>query len=208
MESYLQSRFWHSGDGKGWQTIVPGASTDQNSSLGTDAVALARRPTDGCIAHFTTTRKEGVTVKKLLLPIALAVAGLTFLGITEAAAQKHTKKILWAAEDLTWEPATRLPGVMTAKLRGDHSKGAYEEFIKYPAGYKGPPHFHTYNQKIVVIKGVYTHHGKEYGAGSYLLIPAGERHEGGGVSGSETIIYQEQPGRFDLNLDDPPNEKK
>lgn len=146
-------------------------------------------------------------MKRLSLLIALAVAGLTFLGTTEASAQKHTKKILWAAEDLKWEPATKLPGVMTAKLRGDHSKGAYEEFIKYPAGYKGPPHFHTYDQKIVVIKGVYTHHRKGYGPGSYLLIPAGEKHEGGGVSDSETIIYQEQPGKFDLNLDDPPKEK-
>ena len=143
-------------------------------------------------------------MKRLLLLIALAVAGLTVLGTLEAFAQKPTKKILWAAEDLKWEPMIRLPGVMFAKLRGDHSKEAYEEFIRYPAGYKGPPHFHTYDQKIVVIKGIYTHGGKKYGPGSYLLIPAGEKHEGGGTSDSETIIYQEQPGRFDLNLVEPP----
>ena len=147
-------------------------------------------------------------MKRLSLPITLAVAGLILLEPAEASAQKHTKKILWAVEDLKWEPTTRLPGVMSAKLRGDQSKEAYEEFIRYPAGYKGPPHFHTYDQKIVVIKGAYIHDGKKYGPGSYLFIPAGEKHEGCGASNSETIFYQEQPGKFDFNLDKPPKEKR
>ncbi len=147
-------------------------------------------------------------MKRPSLFIALAFGTLIFLGTTEGFAQRQTKKILLAAEDLKWEPSVRLPGVMAARLRGDHSKAAYEEFIKYPAGYKGPLHYHTYDQTIVVIKGELTHNGKRYGPGSYLFIPAGDKHESDGASDSETIVYQKQPGRFDINVVEPVKEKK
>ncbi len=147
-------------------------------------------------------------MKGVSLLIVLAATGVMSLGAAEASAQNQMKKILWAAEDLKWEPAVRLPGVMAVSLRGDRSKEAYEEFIRFPARYKVPRHFHTYPQTIVVIEGVYTHNRKKYGPGSYLFIPAGEKHEGGSVSDSETIIYQAQPGKFDLNLIEPPGENK
>ncbi len=143
-------------------------------------------------------------MKRFSLVVALAAAGLIFLGTTGASAQGRSTKILLAAEDLKWEPAKGpLAGAMFARLRGDNREAAYEEFIKYPAGFKAPLHSHSYDQKIVVIKGAFTYHGKKYGPGSYLLIPAGDVHEGGGAPDSETIIYQEQPGRFDMKPAEP-----
>jgi quercetin dioxygenase-like cupin family protein len=148
-------------------------------------------------------------MKRVSLSIALAVGGLIFLGTTEASAQEQTKRILWAAEDLKWKPTeSRLAGAMTVTLRGDPSKGAYEEFVKYPAGFKARLHSHTYDQKVVVLKGAFTYQGKKYGPGSYLLIPAGDEHEGGGASDSETVIYQEQSGKFDMKFVEPPKEMK
>jgi quercetin dioxygenase-like cupin family protein len=149
-------------------------------------------------------------MKKLSLCIILFLTGLIFLGATQASAQNKTKKeaVLWAAEDLKWEPlAGGPPGVMSVMLWGDKD-GAYGGLTKFPAGLKAPLHYHTYETKIVVIKGAYTYKGKKYGPGSYLSIPGGDQHESGGVEGSETIIMIQQPGKFDLNPVEKPKDNK
>jgi hypothetical protein len=140
-------------------------------------------------------------MKKLSLCIALVLVGLILFGATNASAQKNMKKapVLVAADDLKWVPlAGGPPGVMSALAWGDNTKGAYAGFTKFPAGFTAPLHYHTYATKIVVIKGAYTYKGKQYGPGSYLSIPGGDRHVSGGVPDSETIIYIEQPGKFDI----------
>lgn len=150
-------------------------------------------------------------MKRISLYIVLALVGLFFLGATEASAQKKMTKeaVLWAAEDLKWEPlAGAPPGVMSAMLRGNNTKGAYGGFTKFPAGFKAPLHYHTFETNIVVIKGGYTYKGKTYGPGSYLSIPGGDKHESGGVENSESIFFIQQPGAFDLNIVEPPSEKK
>ena len=137
-------------------------------------------------------------MKKLSLYILLVLAGLMFVGTTDASPKKG-KKILWAVEDIKWEAMKDgPPGVMTATLWGDPAKGAYAGFNKFPAGFKAPLHFHTNETKIVIIKGAYTYEGREYGPGSCLLIPGGDKHVSGGVADSETIFFIEQPGKFDI----------
>lgn len=150
-------------------------------------------------------------MKRLSLYIVLVLVGLIFFGVTGVSAEKKMKKeaILWTAEDLKWGPlAGAPPGVMSVMLWGDNTKGAYGGFTKFPAGFKAPLHYHTYEMKIVVIKGGYTYKGKKYGPGSYLLIPGGDKHESGGVEDSETIFLIEQPGKFDLKPVEQPKEKK
>ena len=97
---------------------------------------------------------------------------------------------------------------MSATLWGDQTKGAYGGFTKFPAGFMAPLHYHTYETKIVVIKGGYTYKGKTYGPGSYLAIPGGDRHVSGGVENSETVILIQQPGKFDLVPVEQSSEKK
>lgn len=150
-------------------------------------------------------------MKRLSSYIVLVLVGLIFLGATDASAQKNMKKnaVLWAAEDLKWEPLAGGPlGVMSVMLWGDNTKGAYGGLTKFPAGFKAPLHTHTYATKIVVIKGAYTYNGKKYGPGSYVYVPAGVKHESGGVEDSESIFFIEQSGKFDLNLVEQSNEKK
>lgn len=150
-------------------------------------------------------------MKRLSLYIVLVLAGLIFFGAMDASAQKKMKKapVLWAAEDLKWEPlAGGPPGVMSVMLWGDNTKGAYGALTKFPAGFKAPLHYHTYETKIVVIKGAYTYQGKKYGPGSYLSIPGGDKHVSGGVEDSESIFFLQQPGKFDLVPVEPPSEKK
>jgi quercetin dioxygenase-like cupin family protein len=143
--------------------------------------------------------------------ILLVLVGLIFSAATVTSAQKKMKKeaVLWAAEDIKWEAMQGgPPGVMSATLWGNPTKGAYGGLTKFPAGFKAPLHYHTNDIKMVVIKGAYTYKGKKYGPGSYLFIPGGDKHESGGVEDSETIFFLEQPGKFDLNPIDSTGEKK
>jgi quercetin dioxygenase-like cupin family protein len=141
----------------------------------------------------------------------LVLAGLIFAGTMEAFAEQKMKNepVLWAAEDINWAPlAGGPPGVMSAMLWSDKTTGAYSGLTKFPAGLKAPLHSHTYETKIVVIKGGYTYNGKKYGPGSYLSIPGGDKHVSGGVPDSETIFLIQQPGKFDLVPVESPKEKK
>jgi quercetin dioxygenase-like cupin family protein len=154
---------------------------------------------------------EGFLMKRFSSYIVLVLMGLMLIGATEASAQKKTKKeaVLWAAEDIKWEALQGgPPGVMSVALWGDQTKGAYAGLTKFPAGLKTPLHYHTNDIKMVVIKGAYTYKGKQYGPGSYLFIPGGDKHESGGVDDSETIFFIEQPGTFDLKLVESTKEKK
>ena len=44
-------------------------------------------------------------------------------------------------------------------------------------------------------------HGKEtrVGAGDYLFIPGGTKHWSGGDAKEGCVLYQESPGKFDVN---------
>jgi quercetin dioxygenase-like cupin family protein len=144
-------------------------------------------------------------MKRLSMYIAFVLVGLILFAATEVSAQKKMNKeeVLWAADDLKWEPlAGAPPGVMSVMLWGDNTKGAYGGLTKFPAGFKTPLHSHTYTTKIVVIKGAYTYNGKKYGPGSYVSVPAGVKHESAGVADSESIFFIEQSGKFDLNVAD------
>jgi len=96
------------------------------------------------------------------------------------------------------------PGVQIADLWGDHTKGAYGAFIKFPAGFAAPLHTHTNAMKIVIVSGTFIA-GPEgnpevrLGAGSYFWQPGGNyRHTTGCDKASECVFFAESAGEFDL----------
>lgn len=138
-------------------------------------------------------------MKQVLKYIMLVLIVLNFIGIYDVSAQSNNKRaVFMLPENIKWKPMSGPPGVVSADLWGNETKGAYGGFTKFPAGFKAPLHYHTNDVKIVVIQGAYTYNGKEYGPGSYVFIPAGLKHESGGVENSETIFFIEQPGKFDV----------
>ena len=139
-------------------------------------------------------------MKQFLKYFLIILVVLNFIGISDLSAQTKMsrKPVLWTLENIKWKPMNGPPGVMSADLWGDETKGAYGGLTKFPAGFKAPLHYHTSDVKIVVIQGAYTYNGKEYGPGSYVFIPAGLKHESGGVENSESIFFIEQPGKFDV----------
>ena len=157
-------------------------------------------------------------MKRLSLYIIPVVVGLIFFGTIEASAQKKMKKtaVLWAAEDIKWDSLKGSPpgsGVMGAVLWGSLEKGPFGAFVKFPPGYKMPLHYHSSAFKAVVIKGayIYTPEGgeeKRLGPGSYFSYPAKDRHMTSSAEDSESIIFVESSGKFDLMPVEPANEKK
>ena len=96
------------------------------------------------------------------------------------------------------------PGVKIADISGDHTKGAFSAFIKFPAGFAAPLHTHTNAVKIIVVSGTFLQQpeGKaefRLGPGSYLFQPGGDyKHTTACDKGSECVIFAESIGAFDL----------
>ncbi len=102
------------------------------------------------------------------LSFVLAAAVLA-QGSGEAKAKSAPKAkagapVVMPAGDLKWTDLdpTGAPGVKIADLWGDHTKGAFGAFTKFPAGFAAPLHTHTNACKIVVVSGtfVYRKHRK------------------------------------------------
>ncbi|HLN58435.1 MAG TPA: DUF4437 domain-containing protein [Thermoanaerobaculia bacterium] len=114
--------------------------------------------------------------------------------------------VVMPASDLKWTDLdpTGAPGVKIADLWGDHTKGAFGAFFKFPAGFAAPLHTHTNAVKIVIVSGTFlqTPEGKaefRLGSGSYLLQPGGSyRHTTGCDKASECVFFAESNGKFDL----------
>jgi Domain of unknown function (DUF4437) len=139
---------------------------------------------------------------------ALAFMGSFALAATVSAQAAQTAKapVFMPAADLKWvalDP-TGAPGVMTVDMWGDHTKGAYGGFTKFPAGFSAPLHTHTNDLKIVVISGTFLQQpeGKpevRLGPGSYVMQPGGTyRHTTGCDKASECVVFIEGSGNFDL----------
>ena len=96
------------------------------------------------------------------------------------------------------------PGLMIADMWGDHTKGAFGAFVKFPAGFTTPLHTHTNAFKIVVVSGTFvqTPDGKpevRLGPGSYAWQPGGNyKHVTACDKASECVIFTQANGKFDL----------
>jgi len=111
------------------------------------------------------------------------------------------------AADLKWtdlDPSGNTPGVKIADVWGDHTKGAYGAFIKFPAGFTSPLHTHTNSARIVIVSGTFVQvpEGKaeiRLGPGSYMMQPGGTyKHVTSCDKASDCLFYAEGTGKFDL----------
>jgi len=117
-----------------------------------------------------------------------------------------SKLVAISSADLKWmdlDPKGA-PGVKVADVWGDHAKGAYGAFIKFPAGFAAPLHTHTNDLKIVVISGTFVQapEGKpefRLGPGSYEMQPGGSyKHTTACDKASECVIFSQGAGKFDF----------
>jgi len=135
--------------------------------------------------------------------------GLSLLVAVAVLAQEKkaggTQAVIVPAADLKWtdlDPSA--PGVKSADVWGDHTKGAFGGFTKFPAGFVAPLHTHTNAMKIAVISGTFIHtpEGKpevRLGPGSYLMQAGGSyKHTTACDKASECLFFIQSDGKFDL----------
>jgi len=130
----------------------------------------------------------------------MAMAAMLFL-IQAAGNGQTPKAVAVTADALAWqEMPAKGSGVMIATVSGDYTQGAWAGFVRFPAGSKSGVHTHSSDLKIVVVSGTF-HYGstpdteRNYGAGSYVFIPANLPHSNSQPQGA--LLYTEQPGKFD-----------
>ena len=140
-------------------------------------------------------------MKTIRIAMATAILMTAALSQAPSARGEEKKAVALAADALKWEPLTaKGPDVKIATVSGDHTKGAWAGFVKFPAGSKSGVHTHSSDIKIVVVSGAF-HYGatpeteKSYGPGSYVFIPANLPHSNSQPQGA--LLYGEQPGMFD-----------
>jgi quercetin dioxygenase-like cupin family protein len=156
----------------------------------------------------------------LLLAVGLAVGSFAFaLDETPAAKSEH---VMFAAADLKWNdgPPALPAGAKIAVLQGDpKAAGPFTVRLKFPTGFKVPPHTHPTAEHVTLISGTLAlgtgakfdeaavH---EMAAGSFAVMPAGMEHFA--WCKSECIIQLHGSGPFEVKYvnpaDDPRGAKK
>ena len=117
-----------------------------------------------------------------------------------------SRLVVMPASDVKWADLDPkgAPGVKVADIWGDHTKGAFGAFFKFPAGFMAPLHTHTNDYKIVIISGTFVQvpEGKpelRLGSGSYLMQPGGNyKHTSACDKASDCVFFVQSTGKFDL----------
>jgi quercetin dioxygenase-like cupin family protein len=162
-------------------------------------------------------------MRSIKLGIAATVALALWTG-THAGGEKKghgdDKHIVARPDDIQWGPAPpALPaGAKAAVLVGDPTKAVpYVIRVKFPDGYKVPPHWHPTDENVTVIQGTFmvgkgdkfsADHTETLPAGSFMRMPK-EMHHFAWAKG-ETIVQVHGVGPFEVNYvnaDDDPRKK-
>jgi quercetin dioxygenase-like cupin family protein len=138
-------------------------------------------------------------MKRSIIIVILGIAIAALLTI-ESRAEDHdnhaahasanaagTKHILILPDDLKWEDIPSLPpGAKAAVLEGDPTKeGFFTIRLKFPDGYKIPPHFHPIPERVTVLSGTFRlgmgdkfdkDAAKSMPVGAYTSMPKGMHH--------------------------------
>lgn len=142
--------------------------------------------------------------------LVVAAAVVAALGQETAAKKPMTTRQMkvMTQSDLKWEqdPESK---VSIAVLSGNPKTGAYEAFVKFPAGLEIPLHWHTFSNTGVGVSGtlvieVEGQGPKELSAGTWGNVPGRLRHTTKCKEGADCVFYARQPGKDDIHFVKPP----
>lgn len=161
-------------------------------------------------------------VKTFIASLILVTLNINAAIAADPAKQNNNAHaIALTPSDLKWTngPDSLPPNAQMAVLEGDPSKsGPFTIRIKFPAGYKIPPHWHPAVEHVTVLEGtVYMGEGdefdeakaKEFGVGSFITMPIKSHHFAGSKTNSLIQLHGIGPwGITYINpKDDPRNNK-
>jgi quercetin dioxygenase-like cupin family protein len=140
--------------------------------------------------------------------LATLMTGSFALGTAVAKEKAPKLPELSLLKDAKWTPIMKegpLPAV--AAIQGDPTKGAYEGYLKLPAGFESPPHSHSYDYWAVLVQGKMTHwaanggsekDAKQLGVGDLTFMPAKVDHVSKCYPGADCIMVVVQKGKNDF----------
>jgi len=130
----------------------------------------------------------------ILIAAALAVAGA-------ARGSDRGQVTATAQADLKWTAAA-IPGVATAAVAGDMTKGASRFYLKYAAGLLTPPHHHSPDHYVTTVSGtlVLSAAGKEHRLppGSYFALTGMASHVARCEGPEACVMFIQADGPWDV----------
>ena len=157
----------------------------------------------------------------VILGFLAIFVGSLFRGQAKAGEGDDKEHVVVRPDAIKWGPAPPglPPGSQMAVLAGDPGKaGPFVLRAKLPDGYKIPPHWHSGEENITVLKGTFLiGRGEklepstmvELPAGSFMRMPKTMRHSA--LAKGETIIQVHGIGPFEVtyvNPEDDPRKKE
>lgn len=108
---------------------------------------------------------------KVLSRVACAAALALF--ITAAAQADPLQPARVTPDELTWKPIWT--GAQLAILAGDPQKaGVYVVCMRFPAGFRNPPHFHPDERIVTILSGtLLVGYGEQFDESKMKALPAG-----------------------------------
>ena len=108
---------------------------------------------------------------KALSRVACAAALALF--ITAAAQADPLQPVRVTPDELTWKPIWT--GAQLAILAGDPQKaGVYVVCMRFPAGFRNPPHFHPDERIVTILSGTLrVGYGEQFDESTMKALPAG-----------------------------------
>jgi quercetin dioxygenase-like cupin family protein len=108
---------------------------------------------------------------KILSRVACATALALF--ITAAAQADPLQPARVTPDELTWRPIST--GAQVAILAGDPQKaGVYVICMRFPAGFRNPPHFHPDERIVTILSGtLLVGYGEQFDESKMKALPAG-----------------------------------
>jgi len=162
---------------------------------------------------------------KKIVSVALLAAAAAICSLALALDEKPIAKsehVMLAAADLKWGdgPPALPAGAKLAVLSGDPGKaGPFTIRLKFPTGYKVPPHTHPTAEHVTVVSGTVGFGsgpkfdeaaGHEMTTGGFAVMPAGMEHFA--WCKSECVLQVHGMGPFEVKYvnpaDDPRSAKK
>ena len=134
-------------------------------------------------------------------------ATLAAMLIAQTASRSDSRVVVNAAE-AKWEHGKGDPaGAESVVLREDPNTGAVEMLVRYPAGHVFSPHWHTANERIVLLEGRLTLHTGETSTtlepGGFAYLPAKELQKMACAGSSRCAFYVSWDGKLDFHREQP-----
>lgn len=145
----------------------------------------------------------------------IALAAVMFLG---AAFVAFAADSVYRPDQLEWidGPHSLPAGVKSAVLEGNPKKeGPFTLRLKFPDGYKIPPHRHSSVERVTVISGTFnlgqgekadTSKGKELPSGSFFLMDPKSAHYAWATG--ETVVQINGTGPWGINYVNPADDPR